>query len=60
MAQVIGFIGLRLKGRPTMENLLQAGAPLIDYSHRRGSLDEVVSAGPKGGSSPKDPAGVGE
>ena len=60
MAQVIGFIGLRMMGRPKVENLRGAGYSLIVYSRRHGHLGEVISAGVKGGSSPKDPAGVGE
>ena len=60
MAQVIGFIGLRMTGRPTVENLLEARWPLIVYSRNQGPLSEAASGGAKGGSSPKDLAGVGE
>jgi 3-hydroxyisobutyrate dehydrogenase-like beta-hydroxyacid dehydrogenase len=60
MAQVIGFIGLGMMGRPKVENLRGAGSPLIVYSRRRGPVSEVSSAGATAGSSPKDLTGVGE
>ncbi|MGH2670159.1 MAG: NAD(P)-binding domain-containing protein, partial [bacterium] len=57
MAQVIGFIGLGIMGRPMARNLLKAGFPLVVHSRSRGPVDELVAAGAKAGSSPKDVAG---
>src|SRR5437868_5056365 len=56
MAQVIGFIGLGIMGRPMAKNLLKAGYPLIVHSRSRGPVDDVVGAGAKAASSPKDVA----
>src|SRR5262245_54208832 len=56
MAQVIGFIGLGIMGRPMAKNLLKAGYSLVVHSRSRGPVDDVVSAGAKAGSSPKDVA----
>ncbi len=57
MAHVIGFIGLGIMGRPMARNLLKAGYPLIVHSRSRGPVDELVAAGAKAGTSPKDIAG---
>ena len=57
MAHVIGFIGLGIMGRPMAKNLLKAGYPLIVHSRSRGPVDELVAAGAKAGTSPKDVAG---
>jgi len=35
MAQVIGFIGLGIMGRPMAKNLLKAGYPLVVHSRSR-------------------------
>jgi 2-hydroxy-3-oxopropionate reductase len=56
MAQAIGFIGLGIMGRPMARNLLKAGYPLIVHSRSRGPVDELVAAGAKAGTSPKDVA----
>jgi 2-hydroxy-3-oxopropionate reductase len=56
MAQTIGFIGLGIMGKPMSKNLLKAGYPLIVHSRSRGPVDEVVKAGAKAASSPKDVA----
>jgi 2-hydroxy-3-oxopropionate reductase len=56
MAQVIGFIGLGIMGRPMAQNLLKAGYPLVVHSRSRGPVDEIVRAGAKVGSSPRDVA----
>jgi 2-hydroxy-3-oxopropionate reductase len=56
MAQVIGFIGLGIMGRPMAKNLLKAGYPLVVHSRSRGPVDEIASAGAKVGSSPRDVA----
>jgi 2-hydroxy-3-oxopropionate reductase len=56
MAQAIGFIGLGIMGRPMARNLLKAGYPLIVHSRSPGPVDELVAAGAKAGTSPKDVA----
>ena len=56
MAQVIGFIGLGIMGRPMAKNLLKAGYPLVVHSRTRGPVDEIARAGAKVGSSPRDVA----
>jgi 2-hydroxy-3-oxopropionate reductase len=56
MAQVIGFIGLGIMGRPMARNLLKAGYPLIVHSRSRGPVDEIAKAGAKVGTSPREVA----
>ena len=56
MAQVIGFIGLGIMGRPMAQNLLKAGYPLVVHSRSRGPVDEIAAAGAKVGTSPRDVA----
>jgi 2-hydroxy-3-oxopropionate reductase len=57
MAQVIGFIGLGIMGRPMARNLLKAGYPLVVHSRSRGPVDELVAAGAQAGTSARDVAG---
>jgi len=57
MAQVIGFIGLGIMGRPMARNLLKAGYSLVVHSRSRGPVDEIVQAGAKAAASAKDVAG---
>ena len=42
MAQVIGFIGLGIMGRPMARNLLKAGYPVVVHSRSRGPVDEIA------------------
>jgi 2-hydroxy-3-oxopropionate reductase len=56
MAQVIGFIGLGIMGRPMAKNLLKAGYQLVVHSRSRGPVDEIAGAGAKIGGSPRDVA----
>ena len=56
MAQVVGFIGLGIMGRPMAKNLLKAGYPLIVHSRSQGPVQDLVGAGAKAVSSPKDVA----
>src|SRR5256714_7812476 len=56
MAQVIGFIGLGIMGRPMAKNLLKAGYPLVVHSRSRAPVDELVRAGATAASSPRDAA----
>jgi 2-hydroxy-3-oxopropionate reductase len=57
MAQVVGFIGLGIMGRPMARNLLKAGYPLVVHSRSRGPVDEIVKEGAKAAGSPRDVAG---
>ena len=56
MAQVIGFIGLGIMGRPMARNLLNAGYSLVVHSRSRGPVDEIAKAGAKAAASAKDVA----
>jgi 2-hydroxy-3-oxopropionate reductase len=56
MAQVVGFIGLGIMGRPMARNLLKAGYSLVVHSRSRGPVDEIVKAGATAADSPKDVA----
>ncbi len=56
MAQVVGFIGLGIMGRPMARNLLTAGYPLVVHSRSRGPVQELVGTGAGAGGSPKDVA----
>jgi 2-hydroxy-3-oxopropionate reductase len=56
MAQVIGFIGLGIMGRPMAKNLLAAGHSLVVHSRSRGPVDDIVKAGARAAASPKDVA----
>jgi 2-hydroxy-3-oxopropionate reductase len=56
MAQTIGFIGLGIMGKPMARNLLKAGYPLVVHSRSRGPVDEIVKAGARGATSPRDVA----
>src|SRR2546422_11752437 len=56
MAQVVGFIGLGIMGRPMAKNLLKAGCSLVVHSRSRGPVDEIVGAGAKAGTSARDVA----
>ena len=56
MAQVIGFIGLGIMGRPMARNLLKAGHSLVVHSRSKGPVDEIVKAGARAASSPKEVA----
>ena len=60
MAQLIGFIGLGIMGRPMARNLLKAGYPLVVHSRSRGPVDEIAKAGAKVGTSPRDVASQSE
>lgn len=52
----IGFIGLGLMGRPMSLHLHRAGAELVIYNRSRGVVDELVGAGMKAATSPRDVA----
>jgi 2-hydroxy-3-oxopropionate reductase len=52
----IGFIGLGIMGKPMAKNLLKAGYELVAYDVVEPSLKEVVAAGARAGTSPRDVA----
>jgi 2-hydroxy-3-oxopropionate reductase len=56
MAQVVGFIGLGIMGRPMAKNLLKAGHPLVVHSRSQGPVRELVAAGAKGAATPAEVA----
>jgi 2-hydroxy-3-oxopropionate reductase len=60
MAQLIGFIGLGIMGRPMAKNLLKAGYPVVVHSRSRGPVDELVKAGATAAGSPREVAGKAE
>ena len=57
MAQVIGFVGLGIMGRPMAQNLLKAGYPLVVHSRSRPPVDGLVGLGAKAAGSPREVAG---
>jgi 2-hydroxy-3-oxopropionate reductase len=52
----IGFIGLGIMGKPMAKNLLKAGYSLVVYDVVAPPMAELVEAGAKVGTSPKDVA----
>ncbi|MCI0548543.1 MAG: 2-hydroxy-3-oxopropionate reductase [Candidatus Rokubacteria bacterium] len=56
MAQTVGFIGLGIMGRPMARNLLKAGYPLVVHNRSQAPVTELVGAGAKGASSPREVA----
>jgi 2-hydroxy-3-oxopropionate reductase len=52
----IGFIGLGIMGKHMSRNLLKAGYEVVVHNRSKASVDELVAAGAKAGSSPKDVA----
>ncbi len=52
----IGFIGLGIMGKPMSKNLLKAGYDVTVFDIVQAAVDEVVAAGAKAASSPKDVA----
>ena len=56
MAQTVGFIGLGIMGRPMARNLLKAGYPLVVHNRSRAAVDDLVGAGAKSATSPREVA----
>ncbi|OLB99622.1 MAG: 2-hydroxy-3-oxopropionate reductase [Candidatus Rokubacteria bacterium 13_1_40CM_68_15] len=56
MAQTIGFIGLGIMGRPMAKNLIKAGYPLVVHNRSRAAVDDLVGAGAKSATSPREVA----
>ena len=47
MAQVIGFIGLGIMGRPMAKNLVKAGHALLVHNRSQAAVQELVGLGAK-------------
>ena len=56
MAQVVGFIGLGIMGKPMARNLLKAGHQLVVHSRTRLPVDEIAKDGAKTATSPREVA----
>jgi 2-hydroxy-3-oxopropionate reductase len=56
MKESVGFIGLGVMGKPMARNLLAKGYPIVVHNRSRAAVDELVSAGATGASSPADVA----
>ncbi len=56
----IGFVGLGIMGKPMAKNLLKAGYELVVFDVVEAPLKEVVAAGAKAATSPKDVASQSE
>ncbi len=54
--QIIGFIGLGIMGRPMARNLLRAGFSLVVHNRSRQAVDELVGAGARAATSPRQVA----
>jgi len=56
MAEIVGFIGLGVMGRPMASHLLTKGHRLIVHSRSRGPVDELAAKGAAPASSPAEVA----
>jgi 3-hydroxyisobutyrate dehydrogenase-like beta-hydroxyacid dehydrogenase len=56
MKPSVGLIGLGLMGRPMGQNLLRAGFPLTVWNRSKNKADDLVRAGAKFASSPREVA----
>jgi 2-hydroxy-3-oxopropionate reductase len=56
MADVVGFIGLGVMGKPMAKNLIKAGFSLVVHNRSRASVDELVADGARAADSPADVA----
>jgi 2-hydroxy-3-oxopropionate reductase len=54
--ETVGFIGLGVMGRPMAKHILAKGYQVVVFNRSRAALDELVSAGAVGASSPADVA----
>jgi 2-hydroxy-3-oxopropionate reductase len=55
-ADVVGFIGLGVMGKPMAKNLIKAGHRLIVHNRSRPSVDELAAAGATAAASPAEVA----
>ncbi|MCI0475803.1 MAG: 2-hydroxy-3-oxopropionate reductase [Anaerolineales bacterium] len=56
MTERIGFIGLGIMGKPMAQHLLNAGFPLTVLDLSQSAVDELIAAGARAGTSPKNVA----
>lgn len=56
MPEQLGFIGLGVMGRPMAKHLVAKGHPVTVHNRSRAAVDELVSLGAVGGTSPADVA----
>ncbi len=56
MANIVGFIGLGLMGKPMALNLLKKGFAVVVHSRSRGPVDALVAAGATAAGSPAEVA----
>jgi 2-hydroxy-3-oxopropionate reductase len=56
VAEIVGFVGLGVMGKPMAKNLIKSGYSLVVHSRSRGPVDEVVQAGAARAESPADVA----
>jgi 2-hydroxy-3-oxopropionate reductase len=56
MTQTVGFIGLGIMGRPMARNLVKAGYQLVVHDVVQNPVQELVGAGARSASSPRDVA----
>lgn len=54
MTERVGFIGLGIMGRGMSHNLLKAGFDVLVWNRTAARMDELVAAGAKSATSPKD------
>jgi 2-hydroxy-3-oxopropionate reductase len=57
-AEVIGFIGLGVMGKPMAKNLIKAGHRLVVHNRSRPAVDEVAAAGATAATSVAEVAGA--
>lgn len=55
-AEIVGFIGLGVMGRPMARNLLKRGFPLVVHNRSQPSVDEIVASGAAPATSPAEVA----
>jgi 2-hydroxy-3-oxopropionate reductase len=55
-AELVGFIGLGVMGKPMARNLLKRGFQVVVHSRSRAPVDDLVSAGATAAGSPADVA----
>jgi len=52
----IGFIGLGIMGKPMSRNLLKAGYQLVVFNRSKGAVNELVAAGARAATNPREVA----
>ena len=56
MKPTVGFIGLGLMGKPMAQNILRAGFPLVVWNRTRVKADDLLRAGAKLATTPRETA----